>query len=439
MTFMTGPIVRMIHNKNRKDTGPSLKTNKDEKNIQSLILKGKDKYRELIKTNDFDTALYESLSYVREKIVNNYRIKPLSFTESPMFDIPSYDLFFREIDKLYEKNKFDYTSYVVAQIERFLESKTKKDKTSVSERTIDNFYDFRNIIGQDNITTAIKALSNSLLLYMPEEGKNPAFPFPEKILFYGISGIGKSFTVNVCREYLKAKSDAFGLEFNSLEVSPDMFSKYFWESEKNLKNKFADIKNAQGIGLIVVDEADTMFPRRSSKDNSKGYDSITGELLRLLDENSTENKGQNLMFFISNRPEDGLDPALVSRMELKLKFNDKFSDDDYGKMVNLYVKKYKISENKLDFDTKYLAERASEHKMSPRDLKNVIINIKRKMRFLSMSLLLDSEDSVKRFINMDYKARACEIDNRLEKITKKDLEKIISNQMVQMDYRNDFL
>jgi len=202
---------------------------------------------------------------------------------------------------------------------------------------------------------------------------------------------------------------------------------------------FDELEKNTGINLIVIDEADTIFPRRKSKENSRGYDSITGEILRILDDSSMRNNGKSLMFFISNRPKDGLDPALVSRMELKLKFNEQFSLEEYAKISQLYLKTYQINENKLDFNTEYLAKASYEFALSPRDLKNVIINIGQKMRFEPISSLLDSDDFMKKLISMDYEKRSSEINQRLNMVTKGNLEEIISNQVLSKNYENNFL
>ena len=453
MIFIMGLIVTMIQNRAKNKIKQKSKegedfitdTDKDEKYLQSLIMKGKDIYRELIKTNDFETALFESLNYVKERIATNYNVREFRSDKSPVFEIPSYDLFFKEINKSYKKErdlKIDHVSYVVSQIENFFDHRMKQSddiKSSVTQKTNGGLYDFKNIIGQEKISVTMKALANSLLLYMPQEEKNPASPFPEKMLFYGSSGIGKSFTVKVCKEYIRNKAVSIGLNFKTASISPDVFSKYIWESEKSLKGVFDELEKNTGINLIVIDEADTIFPRRKSKENSRGYDSITGEILRILDDSSMRNNGKSLMFFISNRPKDGLDPALVSRMELKLKFNEQFSLEEYAKISQLYLKTYQINENKLDFNAEYLAKASSEFALSPRDLKNVIINIGQKMRFEPISSLLDSDDFMKKLISMDYEKRSSEINQRLNMVTKGNLEEIISNQVLSKNYENNFL
>ncbi len=470
----------MIKNKNKKKNDEKdiigayssyLNPIERDEELLSIISYEKDKYRKIIFNDgisedyDFKKALLNVLIDTEKKLESLEDVRFITIDNVKELETPSFDFLIRKVKERISSNaEFikEYRSFFYSYIKEYIKKSynidnksdgnkiNREDSNDVSKNQdyncnsdeYNDFLSFDNIIGQDKAVEKIRFLCDSLLLYVPSNKDNPAKPFSKNILIYGEPGIGKSFVVKVSKNYINNIAKILNLKFKAKEISGNNFSSYIWNSEKLLHKYYEEITNPEGIGLIIFDEAETIFPKRSFNDNSKAYDSLTGEVLRLLDGYSTNDNYNNLIFFISNRPKDGLDEALLSRINLKIRFNNNFSQLDYKKMIELYINRFSVSKENLNFSIDYLTERANEMKVSPRDIKNIVSEISEVIKKEAMSKIFGEDSHNNRNYNLsgnnNNKDKICNNTNKSNNSCKSnqfDFERIKSIRNMSYDER----
>ncbi|BBL45395.1 AAA family ATPase Cdc48 [Nanobdella aerobiophila] len=122
---------------------------------------------------------------------------------------------------------------------------------------------------------------------------------PKGILLYGPPGTGKTLLA-------KAVATEIGANFIAIK-GPEIFSKWFGESEKMVREIFRKAKQV-APSVIFFDEIDAVAPRRGIAHSIDVYDSIVNQLLAEMDGITT--KGDVVTIAATNRP-DILDPALL--------------------------------------------------------------------------------------------------------------------------------
>ena len=120
---------------------------------------------------------------------------------------------------------------------------------------------------------------------------------PKGVLLYGPPGTGKTLLA-------KAVANEINATFSVIN-GPEIMSKYYGESEQNLRNVFIEAeKNAPSI--IFIDEIDAIAPKR---EESKGEVErrVVSQLLTLMD--GLKGRGKVVVIAATNL-EDTIDPAL---------------------------------------------------------------------------------------------------------------------------------
>ena len=120
---------------------------------------------------------------------------------------------------------------------------------------------------------------------------------PKGVLLHGPPGTGKT---------LLAKAVASETNSTFLSINgPEIMSKYYGQSEENLRKKFEDAqKNAPSI--IFIDEIDAIASKREET-RGEVERRVVAQLLSLMD--GLQNRGKVVVLAATNRP-NALDPAL---------------------------------------------------------------------------------------------------------------------------------
>jgi len=120
---------------------------------------------------------------------------------------------------------------------------------------------------------------------------------PKGVLLYGPPGTGKT---------LLARAVANETEANFVLINgPECMSKFYGESEKNLRDKFEEAeKNAPTI--IFIDEIDAIAPKREES-YGEVERRVVSQLLTLMD--GLKSRGKVVVIGATNRP-NAIDPAL---------------------------------------------------------------------------------------------------------------------------------
>jgi len=161
-----------------------------------------------------------------------------------------------------------------------------------------------------------QTISEALLMSLNlDDIKNSNITSAKGLLFYGILGTGKTFLA-------KAIANEFDAFFIHL-TPPQIFSKYFGESEQNLKHVFTLAKELSSYSdsnvIIFIDELDGFAPSRE-KIESRPERAVLSVLLSELD--GLEELKKITIIGTTNRPED-VDPALIrsGRFDDLIEFN----------------------------------------------------------------------------------------------------------------------
>ena len=94
-------------------------------------------------------------------------------------------------------------------------------------------------------------------------------------------------------------------------------SKYYGEGEQNLGKVF-DLASSLGPCVLFIDEIDALAINRQQGESHEASKRMVSTLLRKID--SFESDKNTLLICATNRKES-LDPALLSRLDLSIKFD----------------------------------------------------------------------------------------------------------------------
>ncbi len=136
-----------------------------------------------------------------------------------------------------------------------------------------------------------------LPLKHPELFDRLAISPPKGVLLYGPPGTGKTLIA-------KAVANEAGAHFIGIQ-GPEIISKYYGESEKELREKFEEAeKNAPSV--VFIDELDSIAPRRDEVVGEVER-RVVAQLLTLMD--GLSGRGNVIVIAATNR-EEAIDPAL---------------------------------------------------------------------------------------------------------------------------------
>ncbi|PKF89031.1 AAA family ATPase [Bacillus sp. BA3] len=148
------------------------------------------------------------------------------------------------------------------------------------------------------------------------------------ILLFGPPGTGKT---------LLAKAVANESKMNFFKVSgPEIFDKWFGESERKLRDIFETAKKQQP-SIIFFDEIDAIGSKRTEDSTNSHYSKIVTQLLTLMD--GMESRDQVIVMAATNRP-NSLDPALrrPGRLDTEIYIGPP-SEEGRKKILDVHTKK----------------------------------------------------------------------------------------------------
>ncbi|EPS64806.1 n-ethylmaleimide sensitive fusion protein, partial [Genlisea aurea] len=162
------------------------------------------------------------------------------------------------------------------------------------------------------------------------------------MLLYGPPGTGKTLLARQIGKMLNGKEP-------KIVNGPEVLSKFVGESEKNVRDLFADAEHDQrtkgdqsDLHIIIFDEIDAICKSRgSNRDGTGVQDNIVNQLLTKID--GVESLNNVLLIGMTNR-KDLLDEALLrpGRLELQVEIN---LPDENGRLQILQIHTNKMKEN----------------------------------------------------------------------------------------------
>ncbi|ONK70090.1 uncharacterized protein A4U43_C05F30130 [Asparagus officinalis] len=181
------------------------------------------------------------------------------------------------------------------------------------------------------------------------------------MLLYGPPGTGKTLMARQIGKLLNGKEP-------KIVNGPEVLSKFVGETEKNVRDLFADAENDQrargdesDLHVIIFDEIDAICKSRgSTRDGTGVHDSIVNQLLTKID--GVESLNNVLLIGMTNR-KDLLDEALLrpGRLEVHVEIN---LPDEHGRLQILQIHTNKMKENSFlaaDINLQELAARTKNY------------------------------------------------------------------------------
>ncbi|CAI8618212.1 unnamed protein product [Vicia faba] len=181
------------------------------------------------------------------------------------------------------------------------------------------------------------------------------------MLLYGPPGTGKTLMARQIGKILNGKDP-------KIVNGPEVLSKFVGETEKNVRDLFADAEQDQrtlgdesDLHVIIFDEIDAICKSRgSTKDGTGVHDSIVNQLLTKID--GVESLNNVLLIGMTNR-KDMLDEALLrpGRLEVQVEIS---LPDENGRLQILQIHTNKMKENSFlapDVNLQELAARTKNY------------------------------------------------------------------------------
>lgn len=193
-------------------------------------------------------------------------------------------------------------------------------------------------VGYDDIGGVRKQLAQirelvELPLRHPQLFKAIGVKPPKGILLYGPPGTGKTLMAKA----IANETGAFFLCING----PEIMSKMAGESERNLRDAFAEAEE-NSPSIIFMDEIDSIAPKRD-KTNGEVERRIVSQLLTLMD--GLKSRANVIVVGATNRP-NSIDPALrrFGRFDREI---DVGVPDDVGRLevLRIHTKNMKLTED----------------------------------------------------------------------------------------------
>lgn len=181
------------------------------------------------------------------------------------------------------------------------------------------------------------------------------------MLLFGPPGTGKTLMARQIGKMLNGRDP-------KIVNGPEVLSKFVGETEKNVRDLFADAENDQrsrgddsDLHVIIFDEIDAICKSRgSTRDGTGVHDSIVNQLLTKID--GVEALNNVLLIGMTNR-KDLLDEALLrpGRLEVQVEIS---LPDENGRLQILQIHTNKMKENSFlapDVNLKELAARTKNY------------------------------------------------------------------------------
>ncbi|GAV67671.1 AAA domain-containing protein/CDC48_N domain-containing protein/CDC48_2 domain-containing protein [Cephalotus follicularis] len=181
------------------------------------------------------------------------------------------------------------------------------------------------------------------------------------MLLYGPPGTGKTLMARQIGKMLNGREP-------KIVNGPEVLSKFVGETEKNVRDLFADAENDQksrgdqsDLHVIIFDEIDAICKSRgSTRDGTGVHDSIVNQLLTKID--GVESLNNVLLIGMTNR-KDLLDEALLrpGRLEVQVEIS---LPDENGRFQILQIHTNKMKENSFlapDVNLQELAARTKNY------------------------------------------------------------------------------
>ncbi len=179
---------------------------------------------------------------------------------------------------------------------------------------------FDDVAGLEDVKTALK--NYLFALKNPDLAKKYRIATNVGLLLYGPPGTGKT---------LVAEAIAHELGARFFVITPsNVFGSYVGESERNIRDIFAEVNSCEEGSVLLIDECESIFGRRTA-DSNRSSIGVANQLLQEMNgANGTDER--RVIIGATNRPEM-LDEAYLRYKRLSLHFYIGMPNDEARNIV----------------------------------------------------------------------------------------------------------
>ncbi len=238
---------------------------------------------------------------------------------------------------------------------------------------------YENIGGLEKEIEAIREMVE-IPMKNPEVFRKLGINPPKGVLLHGPPGTGKTLLAKAVAN----ETDAHFITLNG----PEIMSKYYGQSEENLRNVFKEAKD-NAPSIIFIDEIDAIA---SSREETHGEveKRVVSQLLTMMD--GLEARGNVIVIAATNRP-DSLDPALRRPgrfdRELQIGMPTRIARRD---ILQIHARNMPIVIKKEELNLEIISK-----------LKELLKEGKKEHDFSKVQKILDSDDNLVKKIDNLYK------------------------------------
>ncbi len=218
----------------------------------------------------------------------------------------------------------------------------KEPSSAILPKVVAQRVEFGRIVGNHAAKHTIQRVVDRLCCYDPIAGANPFSRFGGVIssaMGCGKPGTGKTLLGSAASTLLSDRCDQIGLPYRFHELPVALISSYQGDTDRNMSAYFEPFYDKSGILLGLLDDCEGIFLNRAFPHVSEGQRAAIKVYLTKTEGASAPRLGNSLMLFLTNMP-DQIDPAVMSRQQLRFKIEGAETEADFADQMRMGVETY---------------------------------------------------------------------------------------------------
>lgn len=225
------------------------------------------------------------------------------------------------------------------------------------------------IVGNEDVLQEIDGLVNTIGLYDPRAQTNVELEgsLPQTVLMQGLPGVGKTLLIKYMASRIAGIAQNKRMKSNVVVIDNSFKDKFHGEDIKHLLGYFEEVSDPKGIGLLCIDDAESVLQARDAHDASHIEGQAINAFLSWLNGMRTNYHGNFLVALASNYAEK-LDFALTSRMQRKLTVKGPQTPEQYTAIFKIGLGTMAEYVHMIPTEYQKLGGWCEEHKLSGREI-----------------------------------------------------------------------
>ncbi|MDY6777650.1 MAG: AAA family ATPase, partial [Candidatus Nanohaloarchaea archaeon] len=233
--------------------------------------------------------------------------------------------------------------------------------------------EWEDVVGNNEVKDTLETTIDMLFDYDPDEGNDIAemVSLPNSVLIYGDPGTGKTLTLKAAGNHAADRAEDLGKDLVIEQLDSDVKSKYHGETSERLKETFRKVTDPDNIGLLYMEDVESLFPSRDELEGEPEDKDAFRELLNQIQGVETnEDMGNYLIVGTTNYPEL-LDDAFEERFNMDVNAPGPEEPEEYSEIFEIHLEEF-MDDGLIDVESYgAIGERAEEAELSGREIQNI--------------------------------------------------------------------